>query len=69
MTQYVRFEVHVPGRQMREVKRWSEVLAIARDSGWEATATQVRYDEHGNELDAVEIDSHQIMDDFVERAR
>jgi hypothetical protein len=69
VTHHVIFEVREPGRNLQKVKRWSEVLAIARDSGWEAEATQVRYDEHGNEIDAIYIDSHQIMDDFIERAR
>ena len=53
----------------QKVERWSEVLEIARQTGFSVSATQYRYDEEGYEIDAVEIDSHHIEDDFVERAR
>ena len=63
------FVVSEPGKHIVEVRRWSEVLAIARDSGWRAAATQHIYDEDGNEIEAVEVQPNQIEDDFNERAR
>lgn len=69
MTHHVVFLVHEPGRKTREVKRWAEVLEMARESGWMASATQIRYDEHGNEIDLIDVLPSQIEDDFTERAR
>lgn len=66
---HVLFAIHEPGHQVREVKRWSEVLAAARDSGWRVGATQHTYDENGNELGSTEIQPRQIEEDFHERAR
>ena len=69
MTHHVVFEVREPGKKIQQVKRWAEVLNIARESGWQASAMQIRYDEHGEEIDAIGIDAFQIQQDFEERAR
>jgi hypothetical protein len=51
------------------VKRWSQVFELARQTGWQASCTQLRYDGAGDLIDKIEIDPYHIEQDYMERAR
>ena len=68
-TKHTVYEVSAPGRRPEVVKRWSQVFELARQTGWQASCTQLRYDGAGDLIDKIEIDPYHIEQDYMERAR